>query len=237
MPVTINANKVVLDTPIYMRVQESASFAAFYEVQMIKRTFDTSLKHLTENDEIIVKRVDTDEEIRITRHKKVPQLVVDGTIHRVTFMEIDDETRQMKKLSDECIKLRIEEEQAAERRKQIQQQAAQAGRRPSSTAGLPKIDKIKLRAEAAAKRVRTMTQDLEKTKEKLEGLKDTLVELGYTVEYVDGELKITKNEPEAKTTESETSAPEIEGIVGHNPETAAEAAETLDDGFEVDIPA
>lgn len=204
MPVSINANKVELNTPVMLRVAESANFTAFYEVEMVKRTFDCSLKNVTLEDEIVVLRTDNAEEIRITRHKKIPQLVISGTNHRVTFLEIDDETRQMKKVADEVIALKVAEDEAAERRKQLQAKAAAATRRPSLTAGLPKIEKIKIRTEAAVKRVKTMQHDLEKAKQKLADFDATLTEMGYKLTVTDEGAVIEKIEPD------QTEAPEVE---------------------------
>lgn len=224
---TVPANRIDDKTPVYLRIQQSPSVVIFREILLVSRTFTGTLKDLTLDDEMIVRDVETGEDVKLERHKKVPQLVLAGTVKRASFLEIDDESKKMKEASDKIAAIAAQQAENAAEMKAAKEVAAKVRRttQPGSTSGMSKVEKIIHRAKSSAKRLNTLEEDMKKTDEKLKNYTEELVSSGYTVTVENGDLKVlkadgTEVEITPAASENKAASPEADSDDGKAPATA-----------------
>ena len=159
------------------------------EVTMEATTGKETIKSMTESDYIMVKNKSTDTLIELVKSDKNSYLVIKGNKHRVSFLSINQETIQTKKLCDD-------QNSAIEQRKDLARVAREAADEASQqrkilresnkihkTSGSKKekLENIKLRL---AKRVTTLQEDLDEANQQLKKVESELAEFteGETVE-------------------------------------------------------
>lgn len=226
---TIPASKLETGVEVFLKIVTSPTHYQVIPVKLLERTFTTSLKDMKPDDKIVLLDTETESDIEVVRHHKVPQLVLKGTNKRVSFVEIDEDSKKMKADADKLQSLMAEEAEAAEKKRAIIEKLAKERRQrvPGSTVGLGRVDKLKHRASTFGKRITTINEDLKKASDNFADMQKALREhnIEATLNSETGEVTFAEI-PEADVPETEVSDTEA---------PATEAGAT--DDFEVDVPA